>query len=323
MKNRYPRIMIATILTLIFLTVAPGNSQEQRQRLQGLAIATGATSSTGYILGGTIADLLTRTMPNTVVTIQATGGSIENMRLLLDGQVDIGHSTELYNSWHGLGGFKKDGPLHNIVPLMQYGVWASHIIVSDRSRVRKVEDLKGLRVGVGATGSGNAINSEAILKAHGMTFDDIRPEYLSYSEQIDALKDGNIDVAMIMTVAPGSTIVQMANQDKIRLIPIAPDMVDKIVADNAIYKPVTLPAGTYQGVDVDTPTVNSPGWFVVRADMDETLAYQIVKVIAEHLDELRGINAEFKVLTKEMMPETLGVPLHPGAERYFKEAGLL
>lgn len=308
-------------MTLILLAIAPGYGRDRRMR--ALVMATGATSSTGYILGATIADLLTRTLGNTVVTIQATGGSIENVRLVRDGQVEIGHSTELYNSWHGLGGFKNEGPMHDIVPLMQYGAWASHIIVSDKSPIRTVEDLKGRRVGVGAAGSGNAINSEAILKAHGLSFDDIRPEYLSYTEQIDALKDGNIDAAMIMTVAPGSTIVQMATQDKIRLIPIAPDKVKKIVADNAIYKPVTLPGGIYQGVDVDTATVNSPGWFVVRSDMDEELAYRIVKIFVEHLDELRGINAEFKVLTKEMMPETLGVPLHPGAEKYFKEAGLL
>lgn len=193
----------------------------------------------------------------------------------------------------------------------------------EKSPVQKVEDLKGRRVGVGATGSGNAINTEAVLKAHGLTFEDIKPEYLSYSEQIDALKDGNIDVACIMTVAPGSTIVQMAASDRIRLIPIAPDKVEKIVADNAVYRKVVLPKGTYEGVDADILTVNSPGWFQVREDMPEELAYNIVKTVIEHLDELRGINAEFKVLTKEMAPETLGIPLHPGAAKYFKEAGLL
>ena len=320
MRNRTIHIMMAAALALGFLASAPVHGG---QRMQALVMATGATSSTGYILGGSIADLLTRKMENTVVTIQATGGSIENVRLVRDGQVEIGHSTEVYNSWNGLGGFKTEGPIHDIVPMMQYGAWASHIIVNHNSPVQKIEDLKGLRVGLGAAGSGNAINSEAILKAHGMTFADIRPEYLSYTEQIDALKDGNIDVAMIMTVAPGSTIVQMATQDKIRLISIAPEMVKKIVADNAIYTPVTLPAGTYQGVDVETTTVNSPGWFVVRSDMDEELVYQIVKIIADSLDELRAINAEFRVLRLEMMPETLGIPLHPGAARFFKEIGLL
>ncbi len=311
-------VVVLVLALIIFVAGRGGKEQEQT----ALVMATGSTTATGYILGGTIADLITRTVDNVSVTIQATGGSIENTRLLVDGQADIAHSTELYNSYYGLGGFS-EGAIKDVVPMFQYGAWSTHIIVKDGSPVKKVEDLKGLRVGVGAAGSGNAINSEAVLKAHGLTFNDIRAEYLSYSEQIDALRDGNIEVAMIMTVAPGSTIVQMAAQDKIRLIPIAKDKVDKIVADNAIYKPVTLPAGTYEGVNVATPTVNSPGWLVVRKSMDEDLVYDIVKTVTENFAELQGINAEFKVLTKEMLPETLGMPLHPGAEKYFKEAGLL
>ena len=312
-------LAVVLVLALIIFVVGRGGKQQEQT---ALVMATGSTTATGYILGGTIADLITRTVDDVSVTIQATGGSIENTRLLVDGQADIAHSTELYNSYYGLGGFA-NGAIKDVVPMFQYGAWSTHIIVRENSPVKKVEDLKGLRVGVGAAGSGNAINSEAVLKAHGLTFNDIRAEYLSYSEQIDALRDGNIDVAMIMTVAPGSTIVQMAAQDKIRLIPIAKDKINKIVADNAIYKPVTLPAGTYEGVNVATPTVNSPGWLVVRKSMDEDLVYDIVKTVTENFAELQGINAEFRVLTKEMLPETLGMPLHPGAEKYFKEAGLL
>lgn len=318
MKKQLKGLSLLLVLCLLFLVAGCGKPEQT-----ALVMATGSTTSTGYILGGTIADLLSRTLDNTSVTIQATGGSIENTRLLMDGEADIAHSTELYNSWYGLGGFKDSGAIKNVMPMMQYGAWVTHIIVKEKSPVKKVQDLKGLRVGVGAAGSGNAINAEAVLKAHGITFRDIKPEYLSYSEQIDALKDGNIDVAVIMTVAPGATIVQMAAQDKIRLIPIEKAMVDKIVADNEIYKPVTLPAGTYEGVDMDISTVNSPGWFVVQKSMSEDLVYNIVKTITENFDELQQANAEFKVLTKEMMPETLGIPLHPGAEKYFKEVGLL
>lgn len=312
--------MMVVLFVLTPFTVFSGGVQEQSTT--GLVIATGSTTSTGYILGGTIADLLTRTLDDTIVTIQATGGSIENTRLLLDGLVDIAHSTELYNSWHGLRSFEGN-QVRNVRPIMQYGAWATHIIVLDKSPITKIEDLKGKRVGVGATGSGNAINTEAVLRAHGITFDDIRPEYLSYSEQIDALRDGTIDVACIMTVAPGSTIVQMAATNKIRLIPITPEKVEKIVQDNAIYRKVVLPKGTYDGVNTDVLTVNSPGWFIVREGMDEDLVYDIMKTVVENLDELRSINAEFKILTKEMIPETLGIPLHPGAEKYYKEAGLI
>jgi len=328
MKQNRKGFIVTVLSVLLALTLtqtvfAAGAKEEKKSPPRTLVMATGGTTSTGYILGGTIADLLTRKIDNTTVTVQATGGSIENLRLLLSGEADIAHSTEMVNSYNGTGSYAKSGAVKNAVPLMLYGIWAVHIVVKADSPVQKVEDLRGLRIGMGAAGSGNMLTVEAVLNGHGITLNDVKPDYISVTEQIDALRDGNIDVSMFDAVAPSNIITQMAAQQKIRLISITPENAQKIMSGGRPFSPVTIPKGTYKDIDVDIPTVNSPGWLMVRTDMPEDLAYNIVKTVSENLDALGNVNVEFKMLTREQMPITFGVPLHPGAAKYFKEAGLL
>lgn len=337
MKRRVPVMRLSLFLIVVVVSTLFGfgcsQTAEPREKAkveqasapkpkEQLIIGSGGTGGSAYHLCAAVADLITRKAPNIEATVQATGGSVENTRLVASKEIEMAHTTELYKAWNGLGAFK-DNPVRDIRVLMQYGSWATHIVTLDSLPINTVYDLKGKRVGVGPPGSGTEINARAILKGHGMTFEDIKAEFLSFTEQAQALRDGTIQAGFMMLVPPGAAVMDLVSTHKVKLISVGGSELQRILKDNPEFSSVVIPAGTYAGVDKDTVAINNPGHLIVHKDMPDDLAYTITKVILENLDELRQANAAFKILTPQIAAQSSGVPLHPGSERYFREKGLL
>ena len=191
--------------------------------------------------------------------------------------------------------------------------------IRDSSNIRSINDLKGKRIAVGAAGSGTEINSRQILEALGLSYKDINPQYLSFAEAANGLRDGNVDIAVVTAGVPTAAIRDIASQKDVVLLPIPGPIADKLIASYPFYTKFRIPKDTYpkQTTDVDTLAVKA--MLVVSASMDETTAYDITKAVFTGTERLSLAHAQGKNITKETALDGMSIPLHPGAERFFKQ----
>jgi TRAP transporter TAXI family solute receptor len=190
-------------------------------------------------------------------------------------------------------------------------------------KIKTIADLKGKKVAVGAPGSGTEAMARYVLNVFDMTYDDIDEQFLSATETTEALKDGNIDAGIVTLGTPAPALIDLATQRDIIFLDIAPDIAEKINKTFPAYFPTTVPAGTYKGQDKPHHTLSWMGIFVVHQDMSEKLAYDILKAVFDHKDELDKIHAQFKTISLENAVKGMPIPFHPGAQKFFKEKGLI
>lgn len=324
MKKKLVILLVLVFgFTTFFAGCAPKTEGEAPAQKVYLTMGTGGTSGSAYILGSVVCDTITRFAPNIEATVQATGGSVENHRLISAKKAELGHTTELYKAWNGTGAFKDDVQKDMRV-VMMYATWHTHIITLADSGINSIADLKGKRVGVGPPGSGTEINMRAILDGYGLTFDDIKPEFLSFAEQVSALRDGVIEAGAMMLVPPGSGAMDLASTHAMKMLSIDEEHMKKILEKNPEFGAGKIAAGTYKGVDTDTVTVVNFGHIITHKDIPEDVIYNVTKAIWENKAYLEQGAADFKLLTiEDAANSSLGVTLHPGAEKYFKEVGAL
>ncbi len=309
-----------TALYLLALVLLTGAATAKTVRI---SIATGGTGGVYYPLGGGMAKVWSQYVPGVEASAEVTGASVENVRLVVSGkaQVALGTSGVVVTAYRGEGKFKKFGPQ----PILAIGAMypnAWQFVTVAETGIRKVADIQGKRVSTGAPGSGTAVMTRAILKTLGyQPGKDFKEFRLSFAEQVAALKDGTIDVgAWSVGLGPGS-LIDLSTTRKMVLVCLSPAEQKKIEASHPYYKPFTIPAGTYNGVDYDCPTVGTPNVLFVRADMDEDLVYQLTKALFEHKAELEKIHPAAKTIGPEYVLKATLIPLHPGAIRYYQEAG--
>ncbi len=207
-----------------------------------------------------------------------------------------------------------------------FSFWGIDLLIIARADtdIYKIEDLKGHKVGFGPPGSGSANMSEKILAEYGLTYNDVKPQFISATEQSQALKDKTLDAAMYTIGTPASTFVDLCTLTKCRILPIKETMMAKIVKKYPYYAPSVIPAKAYPQIDTDTPALKWVGIVVTYDDLDSELAYKIVKTICkDHLDEFKQCHAQAKKLTTEGMSKGMSIPWHPGAAKFWKEVGLL
>ena len=199
------------------------------------------------------------------------------------------------------------------------------VVARADSGITNFEDLQGMRVNVGNPGSGQRGTMEVLMEAMGWTMDDFAiASELQAAEQSQALCDNNID-AMVYTVGHPSGSIQEATTacDSV-LVNVTGDAVDGLVAENPFYRTATIPGGMYRGNDDDTTTFGVGATFVTSAEVPDDVVYEIVRAVMENIDQFRGLHPAFANLDPaEMANDGLSAPLHPGAERYYREAGLI
>ncbi len=259
------------------------------------------------------------------VTAIATGGSVDNNRQARKGNLDawLTHSLTAYDNWNGVGVFKDQPPFHSLRLLS--GVYENHhhFVVLANSNITEFSDLKGKKVCVGSAGSGGAVNSENILRAIGL-WDQITPQHLTWSAGGRALTDGQVD-AFGISSAPAPAIVTAEAQHTIRLLELTDQEFDIILKEYPAYKKSKIPAGTYKSLKQDSPCIAFQVYWAGHQDADPESIYKMLKVAFDpkNAKPLGQIHKHLKSLSSSFDGMiSLGIPLHPGAVKFWKEQGL-
>ncbi len=286
---------------------------------QFLNIATGGTAGTYYPLGGALAELLNQNIKGMNASAQSTGASVANVNMLKDGSVDIAfiQNDIAYYAANGKEMFK-DNKVENIRGIAAlYPETVQFVTTADKG-IKSIADLKGKKVAVGASGSGAEANARQILGAYGLTYDDIDVQYLSFGEAADALKDGNVDVGVVVAGFPTAAIQDLAANKSAALVNVDAEHADKLMKQYPYFTKITVPKGTYPGQEEDVSTVAVKCVIVTTDKLSDDLGEQIVKAIYEHLDRMKAAHAVGKYITKDTALEGMSVKMNAGAEKYLK-----
>jgi TRAP transporter TAXI family solute receptor len=305
------------LLTAAALAAAPIPALAQEQ----LSIATGGTGGVYFPMGGGLAEVINNYVDGYSATAEVTGASVENMGLIATGDADLGIALAdtVAQAYSGTGRFEGQ-QLPMIRGLASMYSNMVHIVALEGSGITSLEDLRGMRVSVGAPGSGTEINAEAILSANGITYDDIEEQRLNFNETADALANGDIDAGFWSVGAPTSSILNLATTQSIVVIELTDEQMAAAQEAEPLFARTTLAAGTYDGVG-DTAVLGVPNVLAVSSEMSEDLAYEITRAMFEHIDDLRAVHPAANQTTVEFTLSATPVPLHAGAIRYYEETG--
>lgn len=326
------RMSLLLALMLIFGTLLAGcsDSQESGKDSAGgnssssektfLTIATGGSSGPYFALGGALSNLFNEKIDGVNVSVQSTGASAVNATLLGTKKAEIAFAMNdvISYAYTGEEVFKDKGKVENLRGIASLYPNFVQVVTVEGTGINEISDLKGKRVGVGAPGSGTEVNARQILSAHGITYEDIDEDFLSYAESIEQLKNGAVDVAFLTSGLPNATIMDLSTTHDVKIVPIRKEPIEKLAEEYPFYSSEMIPAGTYDNEeDVETAAVMT--LLVTREDLPEELVYNITKTIFENLNVLVETHSTAKKITLDTVEKGMSVPLHPGAEKYYKE----
>lgn len=298
---------------------------QQPQQQQVFSLATGGTGGTYYVVGSGMAKIVEQYVPNTKLVVQATAASTENIRLVGSKKVDfaIALTDGAYFAMRGEREFAGKEKYDNIRAVMAGHVSQLQIFVLEKSGIKQISDLKGKKLALSAPASPAIYIAKAALEAYGLKDGDYKPVLLSYAEQVEAIKDGTIDAGFIYAAAPTSSIMDLASVSDIRILPIEESKLDEAIKKYPYFIKGKIKAGTYKGQNEDVPALAGPAIMITRDDVDEDVVYNITKALCEHTDELGAVHPAGLEWDLGDAVEGTAIPLHPGAEKYFKEKGIL
>ncbi|MFN4104154.1 MAG: TAXI family TRAP transporter solute-binding subunit [Tepidimonas sp.] len=294
------------------------------QSTQFVNVLTGGQSGVYYPVGVALSQIYAKEIPNARSTAQVTRASAENLNLLQSGRGEAAFTLAdaLSDAWKGNeeAGFKqKLDKLRGVSGLYNNYI---QIVANADSGIRTLADLKGKRVSVGAARSGTELNAREILKAAGLSYSDLaKVEYLPFGESVELMKNRQLDATLQSAGLGVASIRDLATAIKIVVIPVPADVVAK-VGDPA-YQPAVIPANTYTGQTADVPTAAIPNFLVTHAGVPEDVVYRMTKAMYDNLDTLYAAHNAARAIKRENALKGMPVPLHPGAERYYREVGLL
>jgi TRAP transporter TAXI family solute receptor len=287
-------------------------------------VLTGGTSGVYYPLGVSLTQIYAKVMPETKTSVQATKASAENLNLLQSGRGEVAFTLgdTFSEAWKGNAevGFK--APLNKLRTIAAIYPNYIHFLASADSGIKSLADLKGKRVSVGAPKSGTELNSRYILKAVGMSYQDLsKVEYLGYAESVELIKNRQLDATLLSSGLGVAAVRDLATAVKIVVIPIPAEVVTKI--GEASYGTGIIPANTYNGQTADVPTVTVQNYLVTHEGVPSETVYQMTKSMFDNIDAMIAAHAAAKAIDRERAAIAAPVPLHPGAEKYYREAGVL
>jgi TRAP transporter TAXI family solute receptor len=302
-------------------------------------IGTAATGGSFFEIGGIIASAIsgptegppcgrggTCGVPGLVAVAQATPGSVGNLRLIDSGEIESGFAQADLAGWayNGVRLFAGSGKLRDLRAIASLFPAVAHLLVRADSATRSLADLKGKTVAVGEAGSGSAADAAVMFEAAGLGGNAVAQKFLRPGPGAAELKAGTIDAVFIVGGYPVPAIRDLAAGTPIRLIPIEGEVVDRLKKDFAYYQTTEIPAGAYSGVDTSTASVGFSALWLVNSRIDPDLVYAITKSLwnpatAKLLSAIEPIGNQIRL---DRALDGLSVPLHPGAARFYREAGL-
>ena len=294
-----------------------------------ITIGTGGVTGVYYPTGGAICRLVNKNRAEHGVrcTVESTGGSIFNLNTIAAGELDMGvaQSDWQYHAYHGTSRFAEKGPNPDLRAVFSVHAEPFTVVARADAEVSTFADLKGKRVNIGNPGSGQRGTMEVLMQAMGWTVDDFQlASELKSAEQSRALCDNKID-AMVITVGhPSANIKEAATACDAVLVEVSGEAVDGLVAENSYYRHATIPGGMYRGTDADVRTFGVGATFVSSTATSAETVYQVVKAVFENFEDFKQLHPAFGTLAKQqMVKDGLSAPLHDGAARYYREAGLI
>lgn len=311
MKKKSLLVSVVLLLALAMLVAGCGKSTN-------LSLVTGGTGGTYYPLGGQMANIINN-HTDFKATAQSSGASVENMQNLEKGEVDLAFTQTDIAAYATSGTLMFDAPLKNIRGVGTLYPETIQIVTLKGNGITSVEDLKGKSVSVGAPGSGTYANAEQILAIHGITMDDIKAQHLDFANSTDGLQDGNIDAAFITAGTPTGSVSGLSAVKQVNIIGISDEKINELIAKHPYYALDVISADTYN-LDGDVKTVAVMAMLTARAGLSEDVVYQLTKAIFENTKEIGHAKGAF--ISAETALNGMGIELHPGALKYFKEKGL-
>lgn len=311
----------ASLTAAIALSAQAAGAQEKF-----ITIGTGGQTGVYYVVGQSICRLVNRGTAdhNLRCTAPSTGGSIANINAIKAGDMDMGvaQSDWQFHAYNGTSQFEGD-KFDKLRAVFSVHGEPFTVLARADAGVAAFADLKGKRVNVGNPGSGQRATMDVVLNALGWSTDDFAlASELQPSEQAAALGDNKVDAIVYTVGHPNGSIQEATSTVESRLVNLTGPEIDKLIADNPYYAAATIPGGMYAGNDADTRTFGVKATFVTSADVDEDVVYTVVKAVFDNFDRFKGLHPAFANLKEaEMIADGLSAPLHPGAEKYYRERG--
>lgn len=290
---------------------------------QFINVLTGGTSGVYYPLGVALSDVYAKGISGARVQVQATKASVENLNLLQQGKGEIAFTLgdALAFAWAGNTDAGFPGKLDKLRGIAAIYPNYIQVVASADSGIRTLADLRGHSLSVGAPKSGTELNARAILAAAGLAYADLgKTEYLPFAESVELMKNRQLESTLQSAGLGVASIRDLAKTQQIVLVAVPADLVAKI---GAPYLPGKIPAGTYEGQTADVETAAIGNFLATHADVPDETVYQMTKLLFESLDKLSAAHAAAKSIDLAKALNGMPLPLHPGAERYYKEKGLI
>ncbi len=309
---------LAALALAVFVSGCGGGEREF------IAVGTAPVGGAFYTVGSAICEVVNEAeaVRGWRVSAESTGGSMENIRLLAQRKLQfaLSNSSITYFAVRGTEGWEKAYDIRGVMTLFPN---VAMFVVPADSPVKTVADLKGRRVYLGPEGAGFEYFVSPILQAHGLTLADIEARYGSQQSAVDLLGDGSVDAAMIGGGVPNPALAQIAQANPVRLVPYDDEATTKLIEAYPFFQAATIPGGTYAGIDADYHGLDvGAAHLVTAADADEQLVYDFTKLVWENRAKIAERHRAARAITEKNVVRGNGTEFHPGAIRFYREAGL-
>jgi len=317
--------LTVVMLTAVFICIGVVDALAT----QYVTIGTGGVTGVYYPTGGAICRLVnqTRKVHGIRCSVESTGGSIYNLNTIRAGELDMGvaQSDWQYHAYHGTSKFEEQGPNKDLRAVFSIHPEPFTVVARADSGIKNFQDLKGKRVNIGNPGSGQRGTMEVAMAAMGWTNDDFKlASELKSAEQSQALCDNKVDAIVFAVGHPNGSISEATTSCDSVMVNVTGPVFDKLIADNAYYRSATIPGGMYRGTATDAKTFGVGATFVSSATVPDEVIYQVVKAVFDNFEDFKNLHPAFANLKpEEMIKDGLSAPLHNGAIKYYKEAGMM
>lgn len=325
-KNRTRQACVLAVV-LLGVSVSMGGCKARKRTF--VTIGTGGVTGIYYPTGGAISRMINKKFDeyNIKATVESTSGSVFNINAVINGDLEFGvvQSDRQYQAYNGLAEWSESGKQTELRAIFSVHPESITLIASRKSGIRDIKDLKGKRINLGNPGSGQLQNSRDVLRAAGLTERDLAAEYVRAVEAPGLLQDERLDAFFYTVGHPNGNIKEATSgRIKVFIVPIKGEEVNRVLERYPYYAKSVIPHSFYPSAlnTEDIETVGVKATLVTSKKVDEDIVYAVTKEVFENMEEFKSLHPAYRVLTKEDMLKGLSAPIHKGALRYYKEAGL-
>jgi TRAP transporter TAXI family solute receptor len=312
------RILIAFVALFVVAFSGVAFSADNQDIIMG----TGGTSGTYYAMGGSLAQLYTNNGYPAIA--QTTDASVANLRLMARNRINMAWTQNdiAHYRYHKMFIFEKDKGEPNFSAMASLFPEVLQIVVSKGSGIKSVSDLRGKKIGVGAPGSSAIPMMKLVLDAFGMSFKDIKPEYLAYGEAASQFQDRLLDAFVVSGPVPHAAIQSIAPLMDLDFVRFSNEEIDKVREKVPFFVAREIEAGSYNGIDEDVLALGVTATLVVRNDLSEAEVYDLLKLMVDNLEYLHSTHHTWKKVSLDTIAEGITIPFHPGAKKFLMEKGI-